>query len=327
MRNDLSWHTATVVSMVQVTPSIREFLILPETGIRHWTPGSHINVSVSIAGQPALRSYSLIGSPETAGYRIAVKLVDNSRGGSRYMWSLAAGARLSVSAPRNHFELSTQVDEVLLIAGGIGVTPIVSMAQALQGSGARVKMLYAARGENELAYLADLRTLLGERLQVFIDEAGQRMDLASEFAQLGAAAETYICGPLPLLDAARSAWAHSARPPSALRYETFGNSGRFAPQSFSVNIPRHNLQIVVAPEQTLLDALTEAGVAVLSDCKRGECGLCMVDVLAAEGELDHRDVFLSAEQRAEGKRLCACVSRAVGGCLTLDSAFRSEVPV
>ena len=108
-----------------------------------------------------------------------------------------------------------------------------------------------------------------------------------------------------------------------LRFETFGSSGRLATQSFQVRIPRHDLAITVPADCTLLEALDAAGVQTLSDCKRGECGLCAMDVISVDGEIDHRDVFLSEHEKKSTTRICACVSRAVG-TLTLDSAYRAD---
>jgi vanillate O-demethylase ferredoxin subunit len=126
-----------------------------------------------------------------------------------------------------------------------------------------------------------------------------------------------------MLDAARAAWEHSGRPAADMRYETFGSSGRFAPQPFRVRIPRHALDITVPADCSLLDALEQAGVQTLSDCKRGECGLCAIDVVAVNGQVDHRDVYLSEHEKLENKRICACVSRVVGE-ITLDSAWRPD---
>jgi vanillate O-demethylase ferredoxin subunit len=133
----------------------------------------------------------------------------------------------------------------------------------------------------------------------------------------------YVCGPVPMLDAARHAWEAAGRPAADLRYETFGNSGRFAPQAFRVRIPRHTLDIMVPAGCSLLDALEQAGVEAVSDCRRGECGLCTLDVLALDGEIDHRDVFLSEHEKQGNTRLCACVSRVVGS-VTLDSSYRPD---
>ena len=128
-----------------------------------------------------------------------------------------------------------------------------------------------------------------------------------------------------MLEALKRAWQAAGRPIADLRFETFGSSGRLATQSFEVRIPRHDLTITVPADCTLLDALDAAGVQTLSDCRRGECGLCAMDVLAIDGEIDHRDVFLAEHEKHEGRRICACVSRAVG-TLTIDSAWRPDAP-
>ena len=236
--------------------------------------------------------------------------------------ALAPGARLSISDPKNFFELRRDADEYLLVAGGIGVTPLVSMAIALARDSARVRMVYVAQAESELAFRGELETALGERLFTVVGRRG--LDLRDQIARLAPRAEAYVCGPIGLLEAAQHAWLTSGRSRAQLRFETFGNSGHAAAQPFWVKLPRHGIEITVSPETTLLDALADAGVDVLYDCKRGECGLCTLEVMAVEGEIDHRDVFLSDAERRENRKVCACVSRAVNGGLVLDSDFRPD---
>ena len=113
------------------------------------------------------------------------------------------------------------------------------------------------------------------------------------------------------------------RPLPDLRFETFGSSGRLPTQAFKLRVPRHELEIEVPANSTLLEALEAAGVQTLWDCRRGECGLCAMDVLSVDGEIDHRDVFLSDHEKKSNCRVCACVSRAVG-TLTIDSAYRPD---
>jgi len=127
-----------------------------------------------------------------------------------------------------------------------------------------------------------------------------------------------------MLDAARAAWQRAGRAANLLRFETFGSSGARASESFWVRLPRHGLRIEVPPERSLLDVLEENGVQTLSDCRRGECGLCAVDIVSVDGEVDHRDVFLSASEKRSNERLCACVSRISGGGVVLDSAYRAD---
>jgi ferredoxin-NADP reductase len=328
MKNNRLWHPATVRAHRDLTPTVREFEIRPEGGVKPWTVGSHLNVQVVVDGREDTRSYSLVGLPHGPGanevYRIAVKRAAPGRGGSRYMWGLETGAELMIGEPNNHFELAFGAPEFLLVAGGIGITPIVGMAQALAERGANVRMAYAARSADEFAFHEVLRGALGERLRTFCDAAGQRLDLAAEIAALAPRGQLWICGPMPLLDAAREAWAASGRNPADLRFETFGNSGRFEAQPFWVELPRHNLRLEVPADRSLLDVLNDAGVDTLSDCRRGECGLCAVDIVRAEGTVDHRDVFFSAHEKQACTRMCACVSRVSGGGVVLDSAWRPD---
>jgi vanillate O-demethylase ferredoxin subunit len=328
MRSSDHWHPAHLRALRDLTPTVREFEIRPEGGVRPWTVGSHLNVRVTIDGREDTRSYSLTGLPHDPVarevYRIAVKRVEPGRGGSRHLWSLERGAELMVGEPANHFELPLGAPQYLLIAGGIGITPIVGMAQQLAAHGADLKLLYAARSADELAFADALGAALGGRLRTFVDAQGERLDPAAHLAALHPQALLLCCGPLPLLDAVRAAWSAARRPAANLRFETFGNTGAHASEAFWVRLPRHGLELTVPADRTLLDVLEAAGVETLYDCKRGECGLCAVDVLAVDGRIDHRDVFFSDHEKAEGRRLCACVSRVTGGGLVLDSSYRPD---
>jgi ferredoxin-NADP reductase len=326
MQKTSFWQTAIVQSLRDVTPTVREFTLVPAVAgetVQTYTPGAHLQVEVLLGGRPQTRSYSLIGLPDATAYRIAVKRVEVSRGGSHAMWRLAVGDRLRVSAPVNQFSVSLQASATLLVAGGIGVTPLVGMAQQLAARSAPLRMLLAARSAAELAYAEPLRIALGDALHTFAGDQGQQVDWASEIAALPAGAQLVVCGPSGMLEAARLAWAQAGRPVADLRFETFGSSGRLPAQAFTVNVQRHGLQLDVPADCSLLDALELAGVPMLSNCRKGECGLCATDVLALDGEIDHRDVFLSAHEKSSNQRICVCVSRAVGR-ITLDTAYRPE---
>jgi vanillate O-demethylase ferredoxin subunit len=334
MKTAQIWTEARVHALRDVTPTVREITLKPINGALPHQAGGHLQMQVLVRqgsqganSRPHTRSYSLIGQPDALLYRIAVKRLDEGRGGSKAMWQLAVGDRLQISEPQNHFPLDLAAPAYLLVAGGIGVTPLVGMAQLLAPQcaqrGATVQMLFGARSEAELAYLETLKSVFKGDLKTVIADKGEYLDFEAEIAPLPPKAQMYICGPVPMLDAARKAWAKAGRPLADLRYETFGSSGRFAPQAFRVKIPRHNLDITVSADNGLLDELEMAGVQAMYDCRRGECGLCAMDVLSVNGEIDHRDVFLSDEEKASNKRICVCVSRVVGE-ITLDSAYRAD---
>jgi vanillate O-demethylase ferredoxin subunit len=304
---------------------VRQIDLRPDGGALPYAPGSHIDVRTGQGGgEGGIRSYSLIGEPTADGYRIAVKAQRRSRGGSVFMRSLSPGDRIEISAPIAGFELGFQAHAYLLIAGGIGITPILGMAAALARRGADLRILYAGRSRPEMAYLADLSAQAGARMEVFAGDEGRRIALAAEIAALPAGAELYICGPLRMLEEARRLWAAAGRPPASLRYETFGSSGGAENASFLVELPRLGIRVSVPETRSMLDALTEAGVAVLADCRRGECGLCALDVIAADCAIDHRDVFFSDRQKRQNNKICACVSRASGGRILIDPPYRPD---
>ena len=313
---------ACLKSITDLTPDIRLFEIVPDGPFVAPTPGSHIKVGVSINGRPDIRSYStIVPSPDQI-YRIAVKRLPNSRGGSAFMWQLAQGARLTMAAPRNHFRLSHGCPEYVLVAGGIGITPLYSMALALANVGARFRLIYGCRNAADAVFAEQLRLAIGDRLQLFFKDSGARIDFEAEIARLDPAGELYVCGPIGMLEAAKRFWRLSGRPSARLRFETFGNTGRYASEPFVANIPRLGLSIHVPANQTLLSALETAGVAMISDCLRGECGLCALNIRAVDGPVDHRDVFFSEEEKAGNAKLCTCVSRVAGGSITLDTGDR-----
>jgi len=314
---------ATVRAVRPVAERVRLVELEPHGGARSYPTGAHIDVALTIAGLPDTRSYSLVGDrPADGAYRIAVKLLPDSRGGSVLVHQLEPGTVLTVSEPRSHFELAYGRPEYLLVAGGIGITPLVGMAQSLLRHGRPFRLLYAARSRAEMPFAGELQALLGDRLQLYAGEPGRRVDLVGELAALHPEGEAYVCGPLRMMDAARLAWAALGREPTRLRIETFGSGGRFAVEPFVVRVRDHRRDVAVGEHETMLAALRGAGVEVMWDCLRGECGLCAVSVCRVEGTLDHRDVFLSEAEREEGRKLCTCVSRAVSGLVEIDTGYR-----
>ncbi|GAB1616952.1 PDR/VanB family oxidoreductase [Pseudomonas sp. NGC7] len=323
MRNLTTWVDAQITAVKNLTPTVREIQIAaPDLGAS--APGAHVNIQVLINGRPDHRSYSVVRPLDSGGVVIAVKRVPDSRGGSAYMWGLEAGARVKITPPACDFELSLGAPDYLLVAGGIGITPIIRMAEVLVARGHRLRMIYATRSREELAYLEPLKELLGAALIICVADEGVFLNATEEIGKLEQNGELYICGPLGLMDVVRKAWTEHGRNQANIHYETFGSSGRHPAQEFTVRVPRLGVEVVVPKDRSMLDVLNEVGVEVLSDCRRGECGLCALDINAVAGEIDHRDVFFSEEQHAESKRMCACVSRVAGGCVTIDPAWRGD---
>ena len=324
MRFAEQWQWCTVDAIRDVTPEIREFRLRPERGeVARYPVGSHLTIALLIDGQPARRCYSLVGDRDPGVYRIAVRLAPDSRGGSRGMWNLQPGARVEISNPASLLDIDWSRQHYCLIAGGIGITPIIGIAAALRRKNIATHLHYAATSRGAAAYLDELSALLGDRLTVHASDAGARLDLDATFRALPDDAVVILCGPMRMLEAARRAWNEAGRPPADLRYETFGSSGLLPTSEFRVRLTNSDTEIVVAQNSSMLDALNEAGFEVMSDCQRGECGVCAIDVVAVDGEIDHRDVFFSTHEKQHNRRICPCVSRAVG-VVTIDTLYRAD---
>ena len=317
----LEWRPARIAAVTDLTPDIRALEIAPEGDCPPAASGAHLKVWLLLNGRPDTRSYSIVETTPR-GYEIAVKRLSASRGGSAYMHGLAPGARLDIAGPHNHFALNLAAPECLLVAGGIGVTPLYAHALALARRGAPFRLAYGARSRADLALANRLAETLGERLETFVGDEGRRIDLAAEFARLSPYGEAYVCGPVTMLEAARREWRAAGLPMDRLRFETFGASGAWPTKSFRLKIPRLGRDLFVPAGKSMLEALEDAGIAMIFDCRKGECGLCALPVLEVDGVIDHRDVFFSEEEKAANDRICTCVSRVYGASVTLDTADR-----
>src|SRR5215831_11450839 len=176
MRFAETWVPATVVATRDLAPDIREFLVRPDNvAVAPYPVGSHINVGVTVEGLPETRSYSLVGESDENGFRIAVRRAPDSRGGSRYMWQLAPGARLEITLPSSQFQVDWARPHYCLIAGGIGITPILGIAKALARRNVGVTLHYAVRSRRDAAYLGELQATLGGRLIIHAGDEGRRL--------------------------------------------------------------------------------------------------------------------------------------------------------
>ncbi|MDJ0396492.1 PDR/VanB family oxidoreductase [Rhodococcus sp. G-MC3] len=317
--NKISWQSGTVESVQSAADGIAKIVIATERAY-HVAPGSHVDVKIDTGD---IRSYSIVsGGADGRSVTLGVQLSPTSRGGSRFMHALQPGDTLDVTAPLQNFPLRIGAPRYVLLAGGIGITAMAAMAAALRRVGADYRLAYVGRSRSAMAFLTELIAAHGERLTVHIDDEGTGLAVSAIVDDVDVATELYMCGPIRLMDAVRRTWLDRDLPLPNLRYETFGNSGWFDAQEFRVSIPRLGIETTVHENDSLLDALERAGADMMFDCKKGECGLCLVDILDVEGTVDHRDVFFSETQKSTSKKLCSCVSRvaSVGGpaVLTLD---------
>ncbi|GLU43949.1 PDR/VanB family oxidoreductase [Allomuricauda sp. NBRC 101325] len=326
MRYRNIWVEAEVCGIAQVAENVMEIKLQPQVGTVPFSVGSHIDVMVPINEVMEVRSYSLVGeyTPNTP-YTIAVKKLPSSRGGSSYMWMLEQGNRIKISHPTNNFELAYNSKNYLLVAGGIGITPLVGIAEVLaKDPSNKVQMFYIGKNETDMPYLERLKNCLDSRLTIHFSESMGTCDTQEIIKLAGEDTLLYLCGPLPLMNAVRKNWEQSEWPNTHIRFETFGASGKMAPQAFKVIIPRYNLEILVDENDTLFNALEHVGIPMMSDCLKGECGLCMVDILEHSGIIDHRDFFLSDDQKEENHKFCSCVSRVANGAITIEVPYQGE---
>ncbi|MDO1481748.1 PDR/VanB family oxidoreductase [Rhodococcus ruber] len=324
--NQPSWQRGRVVSTDPAADAIARIVLALDTPVRA-EPGSHVDVRLDTG---EVRSYSVVStgtagtvvSTGTAGtvvsagadgrtVTLGVHLSPTSRGGSRFMHALRPGDELDVTAPLQNFPLRIGARRYVLLAGGIGITAISAMGTALKRVGADYRLVYVARTRSAAAFLSELAALHGDRLELHLDDEGTGLDVGTLVDGVDAHTELYMCGPIRLMDAVRRAWTDRELPLPNLRYETFGNSGWFDAEEFVVKVPDLGVETTVGTDESLLDALERAGVDMMFDCRKGECGLCQVGIAAVDGAVDHRDVFYSEEQKAAATKLCACVSRVV----------------
>lgn len=281
-----------------------------------FTPGAHVDVHMSSG---MVRSYSLLNDClEQFRYVLGVKLEAGGRGGSAWMHGSARpGSLVLVSSPRNNFSLSETAPHSVLIGGGIGITPLWSMAQSLERNGKKWSLHYAARDRASAALLDRLEAppyCQRSRFH-FDDEEGGPLDLDSIVSQSPPGAHFYCCGPGPMLDAFERAC--SRLDPHRVHVERF--AAKEAPAlegGYKIRTARTGKTIAVLPGQTILESLRLNGFTVPSSCEQGVCGACETPVL--RGLPDHRDLVLSEAERQSGKTMIICCSGALTDELVLD---------
>ncbi|AOZ01771.1 oxidoreductase [Cupriavidus sp. USMAHM13] len=281
-----------------------------------YTPGAHIDLHL---GNGLVRSYSLCGAPEQRDRYVVGVLNDRaSRGGSRYVHEqLRVGSTLTVGAPRNHFELDEGAAHTVLVAGGIGITPIACMARRLAQLGRSFELVYCARSREEAAFLDELEQY-GDALRVHFDDVqGGPPDLPARLAGHGADTHFYCCGPGPMLQAFEAACGgHGHQHVHIERFAADPAVSAVQDGAYTVELARCGKHLTVPSGKALLDALLEAGVDVDHSCREGVCGSCETRVL--EGVPEHRDSVLSKNERESGKTMMVCVSGCKGARLVLD---------
>lgn len=280
-----------------------------------FTPGAHVTLKL----RPGLeRQYSLCNEPDGNDYVIAVKLEPESRGGSAAMHKLREGDVIEARSPVNQFAVDWSADHLVLVAGGIGITPLLAMARAARRRGKSFELHYFARSAQHAAF-QDQITAFGEQAKLYLGVQPQHVgrELQRIVGRRPAGAQLYMCGAAPFMNAVREA-AAGAWPADAIHCEYFRPEDPRTDAGdlpFDIVVSSTGARFTVAPGSSMLQTLEANGVIPDSSCREGVCGMCVVPLL--EGVPDHRDDFLGEDARRAGEMVALCVSRARSPVLVL----------
>lgn len=311
-----------VRAIAQETEDIKSFVLASVTGgeLPYYTPGAHIDVHM---GPGLIRQYSLCGSQDDRSrYIIGVKREPQSRGGSERMHGqVRVGDRLEISPPRNNFTLDETAEHTLLLAGGIGITPLIAMADRLLLLGRSFDLHYFGRSAAHAAFLARLsRPEFAGKVHMHyalnVDAVRDRLD--DLLRMYVPHSHLYLCGPKPFMDMIEAVAAQSW-PAEAVHLEYFSADPAALARprdSFEVRLARSGGSYLVPEDKSIMEVLQDNGIDVDYSCEQGVCGTCVTNVL--EGEPDHRDLFLTPADRSANTKMCLCVSRAKSPVLVLD---------
>jgi len=310
----------TVAEVVTVNPLVKRFRFVRRDGapMLPFSGGAHVVVEMDDHGTRRLNPYSLMSAPDdTSGYEISVRRDDAGRGGSVYLHAhVTPGMQMVVSTPVNLFPTDTRARKHLLIAGGIGITPFVAQMAGLQARAGRFELHYSARSRELAAYADTLTALYGDRVNVYLDDQNQQINLGTLLQGQPLGTHLYVCGPKGMIAWVRTTAQTLGWPETAVHSEEF-----LAPPvglPFTVQLAASGKTITVGPAQSLLEAIEAAGVLAPYLCRGGACGECETGVLACDGAILHNDHWLTDDQKVGQTRIMPCVSRFAGATLVLD---------
>ena len=285
-----------------------------------FSAGAHVDV---LLPGGLTRQYSLCNDPaETHRYQLGVLRDAGSRGGSRAMHdAVNVGDQLQISAPKNHFPLAHGAKRSLLLAGGIGITPILCMAERLANTGAVFELHHCTRSRERTPFAERIRgSSFAGRAHWHVDDgdAAQQLDLAALLGMPREGEHVYVCGPKGFMDAVLGTARAAGWPEAQLHFEFFGAAPVAADgdQAFEVQLASSGRVVVVPAGRSVVQALAAVGVEVLTSCEQGVCGTCLTRVL--DGQPEHRDQYLTPEEQAACDQFLPCCSRARSPRLVLD---------
>jgi len=279
-----------------------------------FSAGAHIDLHLT---EDLIRPYSLCGDPQDRQhYQLGILKDGNSQGGSLAVHALREGDAITVSEPRNLFTLDERAGHSLLIGGGIGITPMLAMAAELHAAGRSFTLHYCARSRGQAAFVAQLESApyAGQVYLHFSDQ--QRLNLDAVLSDVPPNTHVYVCGPTRLMDAVNDGAKRQGYAAENVHQECFSAEVQTGGAAFDVVAATSGITVQVLEDQTIVEALAQAGLKVNVSCKQGICGSCLTGVL--EGEPDHRDSYLTDEEKADGDQILLCCSRSKCGRLVID---------
>ena len=310
-----------VEKIEKVTPGIRVFRLVDRLGeaLPGFSGGSHIVVLIKKDKAIFRNPYSLISSPfDTRYYEIAVSYEATGRGGSRTLHEATKeGDTLEITYPANQFPLERLARRHVLIAGGVGITPALAHLKELELGSTPYELHYGARSRQDAGLVSRVSEVAAPYVRVYCEDEVGRIDFKHVLSSQPLGTHIYVCGPRGMLDSALHAARTCGWPDSHIHFELFEQQTTGVP--FEAYLAKSKTTISVPPELSLLEAAEGAGVAIPYLCRGGACGYCETDVLEVVGEIIHRDIWLSDEQKLRGTKFMPCVSRAKCTRLVLDA--------
>lgn len=313
--------TVRVTHIERLTPDIKRFT-LSDPDDKHlpsFSGGSHVVMVLKDGDNTYRNAYSLMGSPyNSSTYQIAVRRSSERRGGSQWLHdNVSEGDLLEMMHPANLFPLAKHARHHLFIAGGVGITPVYSQLEELALKQASFELHLGVRGPEHTALGQELKSRYGDRVHIYVQDQGPQLDIPDLLSERPLGSHVYVCGPEGMIEQTIKSAQSLGWTNSHIHYERFVEQGSTG-QPFSVTLARQGVTIEVPSEQSLLEAAEQAGYKLPYLCRGGACGYCEADVLEVEGDLDHRDDWLSEEDKLSKRKFMPCVSRANCSRLVVD---------
>ena len=305
-----------VDKIIQQSDKVKSYILKSDKTLPEFDAGSHLEVTLN-NDNSLIKHYSILSNPnDLSHYEIAVLEQPDSNGGSYAMHHyIKRGDILNCSAPRNEFPVYEKAEHSILIAGGIGITPILSILESLESRQQSYELHYTARSESDLIYSDRIKSITGDICTFYTSADNEsRLNLNTLLNKPVSTSHVYVCGPVRLINAVREISEKNKWNNTNIHFESFGVNPNIDNSSIEVTLKRSDIKLTVPAGESILDHLLDNNVDVAHQCKRGECGLCITTVLG--GTPEHKDVVLNNEQRQNS--MCICVSRAREGALVLD---------